>query len=75
MSARVVIGQSPFADTSIAVGPFRSSAAALAASEDLDGKGWVTEIIELERVADVPYIVNDEGAARADAELDAQASR
>jgi len=56
-----VIGTSPFNDTSVAVGPFRSEKSAQAAAEELDLRGWNTEVVPLGRVADMPYVSNDEG--------------
>lgn len=51
--ALVVVGTSPFADVSVAVGPFRSEARALAASEALEYCGYVTEVCPLQRAEDI----------------------
>lgn len=57
----VVIGMSPFNDTSIGVGPFRSHAQALKASERLIHLGWNVEIVELSDINDIDAVENDEG--------------
>jgi len=49
----VVIGQAPNIDTSHAVGPFRSYATALAASQAMDRLGYNTEIAELFKLSDL----------------------
>jgi hypothetical protein len=49
----VVVGTSPFADTSVAVGPFGSLGKALAASREVEHLGYVTEICPLHSVADL----------------------
>lgn len=47
MSYYAVIGASPFHDTSIACGPYRSTAKALHAAAELTYVGWNTEVVEL----------------------------
>jgi hypothetical protein len=56
----VVIGISPFHDTSVAAGPYRSEARAEVAREGLTLKGWNAEVVELTRTEDVPTVRNDE---------------
>ena len=56
----VVIGTSPFYDTSVGTGPFRSTRAALAASQELAEGGWNTEIVQLDPVAAIGVVTNDE---------------
>ena len=58
----VVIGTSPFHDTTIGAGPFRSLTRAALASRDLEGKGWNTEVVPLLPVAEIGLVTNDEGA-------------
>jgi hypothetical protein len=58
----VVVGISPFVDTSIACGPFRSRDRASEVSEELTLKGYNTEVIELMASADVETAVNEEGS-------------
>jgi hypothetical protein len=58
----VVVGISPFHDTSVAVGPFRSAAKIAEAESDLTHKGWNTETIELSRLDEISIVANDEGA-------------
>lgn len=60
MEQFVVIGTSPFADTSIAVGPFRSRENAQEASSEMEYKGWVTEICPLSKAADVEMVWSGE---------------
>jgi hypothetical protein len=58
----VVVAYSPFVDTTAVVGPFGSYEWALAASQDLVGKGYNTEICPLSTVADVvPSSARDGG--------------
>lgn len=61
MSYYVVIGQSPFQDVAVGVGPYRSATRAREASASMAEKGWNTEIVELSAEADIPYVTNDEG--------------
>ena len=49
----VVVAYSPVVDTTAVVGPFRSYEWAVAASQDLVGKGYNTEICPLSKVEDV----------------------
>jgi hypothetical protein len=62
MSRLVVIGTSPFADGSIACGVYRSWDKAIAVSQDLAHKGWITEIAELQQPQEIDTLTNDEGA-------------
>lgn len=57
MSAFVVIGTSPWADTSVVVGPFRSMAGAQAADVDLTHLGYNTEVTTCSRVTDLEPLV------------------
>jgi hypothetical protein len=61
MSQYVIIGTSPFSDTSIAVGPYRSPQRVTDADAKLTHCGWNTEVCELLAVEDVELVVNDEG--------------
>lgn len=63
MTQYVIVGTSPFSDTSIAVGPFRSSLRAAEADQELVHGGWNTEVCPLLAVTDVDVVTNDEGAA------------
>ncbi|HET9144166.1 MAG TPA: hypothetical protein VFO68_32720 [Actinophytocola sp.] len=58
----MIIGTSPFMDTAIVVGPFRSQRNLQAADEWMTAQGWNTEISELTSPGDVPTVTNDEGA-------------
>lgn len=53
MSNYVVIGTSPFVETSVTVGPFRSIDKAMAASSELEYRGYVSEISLLQNVLDL----------------------
>lgn len=53
MSTYVVIGTSPWVDTSVVAGPFRSPAAARVADDELTALGYNTEVVECLRVADL----------------------
>ncbi len=55
----IVIGTSPFHDTSVAVGPLKTSAAAHTAADDLTYRGWNTEIVELVKAADVHFLAGE----------------
>lgn len=59
---RVIIGTSPFMDTSIVVGPFLSTAREQEADELLTSQGWNTEVCDLLSVLDAPTVDNEEGA-------------
>lgn len=61
MSQYVVIGTSPFADTSVAAGPFRSQGRAERVDTEMTFRGWNTEICELISESDIPWVTNDEG--------------
>lgn len=65
MTSFAVVGTSPFHDTSVAAGPFRSYKRALAVSLDLDSKGWNAEVVELLQPAEIATVVNDEGSESA----------
>ena len=52
----IVIGLSPFMDTSVATGPFRSQAKAAEASDALEWKGWNTEVVELSTVDEIDIV-------------------
>lgn len=56
----IVVGQSPFQDTAVAVGPFVSSRTALTAGKALRDKGWNAELIQLAKVSDIPNVTSDE---------------
>jgi len=58
----VVVGTSPFVDTSVATGPYTSPERALQAATELDHLGYNTEVVPLHRVADLDPVTNDEGA-------------
>lgn len=58
----VVIGTSPFHDTSVAVGPFRSTAHARDAVLELECRGYSAETVPLQPVDEVGYVINDEGS-------------
>lgn len=60
MSQYVVIGTSPFNDTSVAVGPFRNPDIANTANEDLESLGWNAEVCQLMSVGEVGPVNNDE---------------
>ena len=62
MSAWAVVAQSPFHDTAVATGPYRSPRRAGQYAERLERKGWVAEVVELLAEVDIPHVVNDEGA-------------
>lgn len=62
MAQYVVIGTSPFVDTAVASGPFRSLDRAREASAVLDEKGYVTEVCELFPADEIGTARNDEGA-------------
>jgi hypothetical protein len=51
----IVIAQSPSVDTSQAVGAYRTMARAVEVSQDLDGRGYITEVCELLKLADIDY--------------------
>jgi hypothetical protein len=57
----IVIGTSPFHDTSVAVGPFRSEKKAGDAADELTSRGWNAETIPLSRITEIPELVNEEG--------------
>jgi hypothetical protein len=57
----VVVGTSPFHDTSVAVGPFRSEDIAANAAEVMTERGWNVEVCELVSLMDVDSVVNLEG--------------
>ena len=56
----VAIGTSPFTDTSVAVGPFRSRDKADEAYGALTERGYVVEVCELLSIADIEYVTNEE---------------
>lgn len=60
MALYAVIGTSPFHDTSVACGPYRSNYRSVAVSEQLEAKGWNTEIVQLLTVHEIPVVTNDE---------------
>lgn len=62
MNQLVVLGTSPFIDTSVAVGPFRSQERAQDAVLELEYKGYVTETVELVPASEIDFVTNDEGA-------------
>lgn len=62
MAQHIVIGTSPFMDTSIATGPFNSLRRAGQAEQAMTEKGWNTETVTLLKVSEVPEVSNDEGA-------------
>lgn len=61
MSQYVVIGTSPFADTSVASGPFRSIERAGRVDTEMTFRGWNTEVCELVAESEIPWVTNDEG--------------
>lgn len=52
----IVIGTSPFIDISVAIGPFHTVDAALAASSGLTYRGYGTEICHLQKLSDIPTL-------------------
>lgn len=60
MSQYIVIGTSPFNDTSVAIGPFRTVDKALYNTVELEYKGWNTEIVTLLPIVEVGYVTNEE---------------
>lgn len=53
MTQFVVIGTHPDNEKSVGVGPFRSYSNAVPATEELEGKGYAYEIIELMSVREL----------------------
>ena len=60
MSGFAVVGQSPFVDTAVATGPYKSYRRATQYAERMERKGWVCEVVELLAETDVPYVTKDE---------------
>jgi len=58
-----VIGTSPFADTSVLIGPFRDVRKALDQASELRHKGYVTEVCPLEQADDLDYLTGAEEGA------------
>lgn len=56
----VVIGTSPFNDTSVALGPFRAEKAARNAADELDQRGWNSEVVPLSCITEIPHVTNEE---------------
>lgn len=55
----VVIGTSPFNDTSVAV-LARTEKTAQDAVIELESKGWNTEVVPTSRAAEIPNVTNEE---------------
>jgi hypothetical protein len=62
MTQYAVIGLSPFSDVSVAVGPFKSVAAAGEAHDGLVYRGWNAETVELSALDEIPNVSNEEGS-------------
>lgn len=58
----VVIGTSPFADTSVVCGPYRVQANVANAVTELEHRGYVTEVCPTIQPHEAGYVTNDEGA-------------
>ena len=56
-----VIGTSAFVDNAVAVGPYRTIQAALTASYEVEYRGYVAEIVTLDKASDISFVTNDEG--------------
>ena len=55
----VVVGTSPFNDTSVAV-LARAERTARDVAEELESRGWNAEVVPLSRIAEIPYVTNEE---------------
>jgi hypothetical protein len=53
MSMYVVVGTSPFSETSVVCGPYKSPETCLLIGQELTHKGWVAETCELVSSRDV----------------------
>lgn len=49
----IVIGTAPTMDTPVAAGPFKTEKAALDARSDLEQKGYVADIVPLEKTSEI----------------------
>ncbi len=54
--AYVVVGTSPYYDTSVAVGTYKLAERAAAAAKNLERKGWNAEIVPLSTLGEVKRV-------------------